>query len=81
MASKRSHLPLSKSQRRAIALLQSCVGYDNGWGVVSTETAKIGGQPWVHWRIAEALSDRGLVEIQSFNHCDELRLTEEGRRV
>lgn len=74
---------LSTRQRAALRLLRDCEGYDNGWGVVTSgSTARIDGQPWVHWLTARALKTRGLVEFDVVDPDNPLlKLTREGHRV
>lgn len=66
---------LTGRQERALRLLAQQLG---GEGAVSTEaTRRIDGQPWIHWRTARSLEERGLVHVDDSS----LVLTAEGWAV
>jgi hypothetical protein len=76
---------VTRKQREALRMLQQHgdphIG--PGGGVVMNEaTALFDGQPWLHWRTAEALERSGLAEIDyTWDGPDgnpEITLTEKG---
>jgi hypothetical protein len=73
---------LTAPQRRAIALMRECAGHDDGWAVICSNSDvpsfKADGQAWIHWRTAEALIYKDVVEhdedyglIRLWEHSDE----------
>jgi hypothetical protein len=78
MADSRRGCRMTRLMRAAVCLLREHENYDEGWGVVGCEsTGLIDGQPWVHWRTAAALEDRGLVKVENWDEPvgGRLRLT------
>lgn len=68
---------LTGRQRQALHLLRRCADHDDGWGVVYAGTNHTyDGQAWIHWRTAEALQARGLVEIDRSMGREGTRLRE-----
>jgi hypothetical protein len=63
----------TKRQRGALTLL--CSKPDTPGVLTTGASAMYDGQPWIHWRTAYVLHDRGEVQITPYGEADaEIRL-------
>lgn len=71
-------------ERHAEALWKrlNLTGEVDRWGVVCAGMSGLyDSQAWIHWRTANALQARGLVEIDGRGEDARVRLTPEGRDI